>query len=163
MPIFNILYLLSDQMFFWNSYVFVWGSYRESMLTTKIQWFPLQVCEDCELCGAGLCSGGDHHHLAITVTCVPPGHPARPRRLHPRLRRAGQLQRGGLRDAAAETRLSLSHHLLPTLRWLLFFIILVSSMFIKQSTHNSGVYYIWRAVFLCTLLCMMTAQWVLSP
>ena len=35
----------------------------------KLQLYPLhQVCEDCQLCGAGLCSGGEHHHLAILVT-----------------------------------------------------------------------------------------------
>ena len=47
------------------------------MLMPKLQLYPLhQVCEDCELCGAGLCSGGDHHHLAIMVTMCHPRSPS---------------------------------------------------------------------------------------
>ena len=39
----------------------------------KLQLYPLhQVCEDCELCGAGLCSGGD------LLSCSHPGHHVSP-------------------------------------------------------------------------------------
>ena len=60
-----------------------------------------KFCQDSQLRGVGL--QGGHHR-------------ARPQRLCPQLRRARQLQRGWLRDAAAAARVALPDHLLPALR-----------------------------------------------
>lgn len=60
-----------------------------------------KFCQDSQLGGAGL--QGGHHR-------------ARPQRLRPQLRRARQLQRGWVRDAAAASRVALPDHLLPALR-----------------------------------------------
>ena len=131
------------------------------MLMPKLQLYPLhQVCEDCELCGAGLCSGGDHHHLAILVTMCHPRSPSwTPQTSSSTTGSSATSAWRASRCSCGDTSLTISSlTIYPQVITITIFIILVSLMFIKQSTHNSGVYYIWRAVFLCTLLCMMTAQ-----